>query len=70
MHSPKIALSIYVTSRYIKHYHVKKKSFLKGDHRMKQNCWEYKNCGREEGGKNIEQLGVCPASVDSYYEGK
>ena len=36
---------------------------------MKQNCWEYKNCGREEGGKNTEQLGVCPASVDSYYDG-
>ncbi|MGD0283853.1 MAG: two-CW domain-containing protein, partial [Dissulfurispiraceae bacterium] len=25
------------------------------------NCWEFKKCGREMGGVNIEQLGVCPA---------
>ena len=29
------------------------------------NCWEFKNCGREVGGKNIAELGVCPASVES-----
>jgi hypothetical protein len=37
---------------------------------MKQNCWEYKNCGREEGGIKTEELGVCPASVDTYYDRK
>ena len=25
------------------------------------NCWEYKKCGREKGGSNSEELGVCPA---------
>ncbi len=25
------------------------------------NCWEYKKCGREKGGVNMELLGVCPA---------
>jgi hypothetical protein len=25
------------------------------------NCWEFKKCGREEGGINSTQLGVCPA---------
>ena len=25
------------------------------------NCWGYKKCGREEGGENASQLGVCPA---------
>ena len=25
------------------------------------NCWEYKKCGREEGGAKAEELGVCPA---------
>jgi len=25
------------------------------------NCWEYKKCGRAEGGINAVQLGVCPA---------
>jgi hypothetical protein len=28
----------------------------------KQNCWEFKKCGREQGGKNINKLGVCPAA--------
>ncbi len=31
----------------------------------KQNCWEYKNCGREEGGENVEKLGVCPAYLET-----
>ena len=25
------------------------------------NCWEFKSCGREEGGSNAKALGVCPA---------
>ena len=29
-----------------------------------KNCWEFKECGREEGGKKIKDLGVCPASPD------
>ncbi len=28
------------------------------------NCWEFKRCGREEGGVNVHQLGVCPAYPD------
>ena len=28
-----------------------------------QNCWEYKKCGREPGGANANQLGVCPAAI-------
>jgi hypothetical protein len=30
---------------------------------MKKNCWEFKNCGREPGGKNAKELGVCTAST-------
>ncbi|CAG0997050.1 MAG: methyl-accepting chemotaxis protein [Candidatus Methanoperedens nitroreducens] len=26
------------------------------------NCWEYKKCGREPGGINVKELGVCKAS--------
>lgn len=26
------------------------------------NCWEYYNCGREIGGINVSELGICPAS--------
>ncbi len=27
------------------------------------NCWEFKKCGREFGGKNADSLGVCPVNV-------
>jgi hypothetical protein len=41
---------------------------------MKQNCWEFKKCGRELGGSNVGELGVCPAStinaVDGVHEGR
>ena len=29
------------------------------------NCWEFMKCGREEGGKNVEQFGICPAFPDN-----
>jgi len=28
------------------------------------NCWEFKKCGRESGGKQAPELGVCPAAVE------
>ena len=28
------------------------------------NCWEFKKCGRELGGVNVEKLGACPAYPD------
>ncbi len=31
----------------------------------KQNCWEIKKCGREPGGERIDELGVCPAAIDT-----
>jgi hypothetical protein len=31
--------------------------------RQKQNCWEFKNCGRQPGGSKVAELGVCPATV-------
>lgn len=36
---------------------------------MKQNCWEYKKCGREENGTKTDELGVCPASTAIRYDG-
>lgn len=27
------------------------------------NCWEYFQCGREPGGKNVAEKGVCPATT-------
>ena len=28
------------------------------------NCWEFKNCGREEGGTKVVEFGQCPAYPD------
>lgn len=33
------------------------------------NCWEYKKCGREPGGKNVRDMGVCPASTERSLDG-
>ena len=30
----------------------------------KQNCWEFKKCGREKGGVKSAELGVCSASTE------
>lgn len=31
----------------------------------RQNCWEYKKCGREPDGNRTKDLGVCPATTDT-----
>ncbi len=36
---------------------------------LKINCWEYKECGREPGGKNERSLGICPAATLSLADG-
>ncbi len=33
------------------------------------NCWEFKKCGREPGGKNVILYGVCPAAIDERADG-
>jgi hypothetical protein len=35
----------------------------------KQNCWEFKKCGREPGGSKASELGVCPAAEDASSDG-
>jgi len=35
----------------------------------KQNCWEFKKCGREPGGVNVTHLGICPASTNKRVDG-
>ena len=35
----------------------------------KTNCWESKKCGREPEGDNIEEAGICPASIESKVNG-
>jgi hypothetical protein len=35
----------------------------------KENCWEIKKCGREPGGAAVDELGVCPAAVDTWFNG-
>ena len=35
----------------------------------RRNCWEIKECGREQGGHNAKKLGVCPAALTNKYDG-
>lgn len=35
----------------------------------KENCWEFKECGRERGGKKTKESGICPASTDDRLDG-
>lgn len=30
----------------------------------KMNCWEFKKCDRQPGGKLTGELGICPAATD------
>ena len=30
---------------------------------MRENCWEYFNCGRQENGAKVKELGVCPVTT-------
>ncbi len=36
---------------------------------MKKNCWEFKNCGRQPGGKRVYDLGICPAAAETRLNG-
>jgi hypothetical protein len=36
---------------------------------MKKNCWEFFKCGREAGGSNELDCGVCPASTETKLDG-
>ncbi|MFX1520501.1 MAG: two-CW domain-containing protein [Promethearchaeota archaeon] len=31
----------------------------------KINCWEFKKCAREPGGAKVDELGVCPAAIET-----
>ena len=35
----------------------------------KRNCWEFMNCGREEGDSSSAELGICPASRERRLDG-
>lgn len=39
------------------------------DLQLKLNCWEYRNCGREPGGRNNGSKGACPAATDTRLDG-
>ncbi|MBI4824559.1 MAG: hypothetical protein HY805_10080 [Nitrospirae bacterium] len=36
---------------------------------MKRNCWEFKGCGRQPGGKREKQNGICPATTEAKLNG-
>lgn len=36
--------------------------------KLKINCWQYKQCGREPGGVKAEKEGVCPAAAENAFD--
>ncbi len=42
---------------------------MKGGLMAKQNCWEFKKCGREPGGAKAKELGICPAAIETKVNG-
>jgi len=30
----------------------------------KTNCWQFRQCGRQPGGSNTKEMGICPASIE------
>ncbi|MHC4583702.1 MAG: two-CW domain-containing protein [Planctomycetota bacterium] len=34
------------------------------------NCWEFKKCGRQNGGQKATELGVCPAATETEHDSK
>ncbi|MDK9708565.1 MAG: protein kinase [Desulforhopalus sp.] len=36
---------------------------------QKLNCWEFKKCGREKNGRNVQEMGICPAALDDSFDG-
>ena len=37
---------------------------------QRQNCWEFKRCGREPGGSKTAELGVCPSATVASFNQK
>jgi hypothetical protein len=35
----------------------------------KMNCWEFHLCGREPGGDNVSEFGICPAATETSLDG-
>jgi len=35
----------------------------------KVNCWDFKGCGRQQGGEHTRDLGICPASTETKLNG-
>ena len=45
-----------------------KDSEKKNLQKRRLNCWEVMMCGREMGGKNADEYGVCPAAADESFD--
>ncbi|MBF0553011.1 MAG: hypothetical protein HQK96_00470 [Nitrospirae bacterium] len=37
--------------------------------KVKLNCWEFNKCGREPGGVKVDELGVCPVTIATSFDG-
>jgi eukaryotic-like serine/threonine-protein kinase len=44
-------------------------NITKGVDMDKLNCWEYTRCGRQPGGVNVSEFGICPAAMEKKANG-
>lgn len=35
----------------------------------KENCWQFKKCGRQSKGEKVQELGICPAAIEDAADG-
>ncbi len=63
-------LKVGVDGKIIEHLHIKFNNFkIVGCNSKKINCWESVGCGRELGGENVSESGVCKASLNTSADG-
>jgi hypothetical protein len=43
--------------------------YLEGEFMRKLNCWEFKKCGREPNGRQVNSEGLCPATKELRLDG-
>ena len=42
---------------------------IRAEMSKKENCWEFMHCGREPGGKKVDEIGICPAPTTTKFDG-
>ncbi len=59
-----------IDGKTIEHLYIRLNNFkVVGNDPGKMNCWEFVGCGRELGGDNVEESGVCKVVLETSADG-